>query len=167
MRPAAAALALLLLVFFVAGLAVPSWSISDSAVSKASLEQLWAWYADPKEWPNWDHLVQRVEAREPFADGSSARTIANGIAMPSVLRDVVPNTRYTELLRMPLATMKATHELRRVAGGTRVDHALVVSGPGAWLYELTQRSSLERGMHAALQRLASRAAYGLPTSYIP
>lgn len=160
-------LALAAAVFLLGALTVPTWSISDSVVSRATPGQIWAWYADAKDWPNWDHLVERVDARGPFADGTATRTVANGMAMDSMLRDVVPNVRYTEVIRMPLATMTATHELRPVPGGTRADHALVISGPGAWIYELTQRSALERGMDAAIRRLALHAPSGLPTTYLP
>lgn len=153
--------------FVIGALVAPSWSISSSADSRATPQQIWAWYADPTDWPNWDHLVDRVEAREPFADGSSAKTMANGLTLTSTLRDVVPNTRYTEVLRMPLATMTATHELRRTGSGTRIEHALIITGPGAWIYELTQRRALQSGMNAAIGRLAIHAADGLPRTYLP
>lgn len=164
---AAGALALLLGIEVAGWVVLPSWSIAASAVSPATPRQLWAWYADTRDWPHWDHLVDRVDAEGPFMTGTVGSSRSGGLSMRTELVEVREPAGYTERLRLPAATMTTTHVLTRTAGGTRIDHGIAVDGPGAWILFLVEREALRQGMDDALRRLATRAADGLPVRRIP
>ncbi len=143
----------------------PSWRVDATEVSPATPEQIWVWYSDAERTPNWDHLVTVRAINGPFATGTAGSNQGtDGPAFPWTFTDVAPNRHYTEVTRLPLASLTATHVLTPVANGTRVDHALIVAGPLAWLYRIVFYASFEAGIHEALHRLAAGAAQGPPPS---
>ncbi|WP_218082601.1 SRPBCC family protein [Anthocerotibacter panamensis] len=147
----------------VAASLVPSWQVDASEVSRATPQQIWRWYEDSERTPNWDHLVTSRKINGPFETGTTGSNQgASGPAFPWVFTDVATNQHYTEVTRLPLATLTATHVLTPTHSGTRIDHALIVAGPLAWVYRLTFKPSFESGIHAALHRLAVGAAMGPP-----
>lgn len=144
----------------------PSWRVDASEVSPATPEQIWAWYSDAPRTPNWDHLVTARLIKGPFATGTTgSNQSGGGPAFPWTFTDVETNRRYTEVTRLPLASLTATHVLTPVANGTRIDHALIVSGPLAWGYRLLLGASFRTGIRAALHRLAAGAPHGPPPSH--
>ena len=148
-------------------LILPSWSIAASAVSPARPQQIWDWYVDTRDWPHWDHLVDAVESNGPFASGTTGISRSGGLTMRSELSDVRSPDAYTEVLRMPLATLTATHALTPTREGTRIEHGMKVEGPAAWILFVLQRRVLQDGMNDAIHRLAMHAADGLPTTRLP
>lgn len=164
---AVAVVAVLVAVEITGWMVLPSWTISASEISSATPHQIWLWYASPRDWPNWDHLVDQVQSNGPFIDGTEGISESGGMSMTSILTEVREDRGYTEILQMPLASLTATHELRPEATGTRIDHAMTVDGPGAWLIYVMKRKALQTGMNDALHRLASRAGDGLPAQRIP
>jgi hypothetical protein len=58
-----------------------------------------------------------------------------------------------------------THVLTPVAKGTRIDHALIVAGPLAWLYRMVFYTSFETGIQEALHRQAAGAVDGPPANH--
>lgn len=141
-------------------LALPSWSIAASGVSRATPQQVWSWYADTQHWPDWDHLVDQVQSDGPFVTGSIGKSISGGMSVTTELTDVRENRGYTEVMHLPLATLIATHELVPTTAGTRIEHGIKIKGPGAWIIYLLKRRNLQEGMNDAMQRLAARAADG-------
>lgn len=112
----------------------PPWRVDASEVSRATPPQIWSWYSDAGRTPNWDHLVKIRIIDGPFATGTTGSNQgASGPAFPWTFTDALTDQRYTEVTRLPLASLTATHVLTPVAGGTRIDHALIVAGPLAWL----------------------------------
>lgn len=148
-------------------LILPSWSIVASAVSPASQQQVWDWYVDTQDWPHWDHLVDAVESTGPFRSGTTGVSRSGGLNMKSELADVRGPDAYTEVLRMPLATLTATHALTPTQEGTRIEHGMTVDGPAAWILFILKRGELQAGMNDAIRRLAMHAADGLPTRRLP
>lgn len=144
----------------------PSWRVDANEVSSATPAQIWAWYADSGRTPNWDHLVVRRMINGPFATGTNGSNQGTGgPTFPWTFTDVQTDNHYTEVTRLIGATLTATHVLTPVAKGTRIDHALIVAGPLAWLYRIALYSSFESGIHAALHRLATGAAKGAPPAH--
>lgn len=145
----------------VGAVSVPAWRVEASEVSPATPEQIWAWYADAARTPNWDHLVKIRAINGPFARGTAGSNQGtSGPVFPWTFTDVVTDQHYTEVTRLPLASLTATHVLTPVANGTRIDHALIIAGPLAWLYRIILRPSFETGIHEALHRLATGASRG-------
>lgn len=150
----------------VGAIAVPSWRVDASEISHATPAQIWAWYSDAGRTPNWDHLVKLRKIDGPFATGTrGSNQGTGGPAFPWIFSEVVTGVRYTEVTQLPLASLTATHVLTPVASGTRIEHALIVAGPLAWLYRFAFYRSFESGIHRALQRLAAGAADGPPPAH--
>ncbi len=147
--------------------AVPSWSISSSAVSRATPQQIWAWYEDTKDWPNWDHLVDQVQTDGPFETGTLGKSSSGGMSVTSELTDVREYRCYTENMRLPLATLTATHELVHTTTGTRNEHGIEIKLPGAWIFYLLKRRTLQDGMDDAMRRLTAHAADGPANRRLP
>lgn len=144
---------------------VPSWRVDASEVSAATPGQIWIWYSDAGRTPNWDHLVKIRAINGPFATGTAGSNQGTGgPAFPWAFTDVATDRHYTEVTRLPLASLTATHVLTPVAIGTRIDHALIVAGPLAWVYRIGFHASFETGIHEALHRMAMGAAHGPPPS---
>lgn len=159
-----AALVVVLVITVAIGARVePSWSVSATRTSTASPQQIWAWYTDARDIPRWDHLVREVIVDGPFAAGTAGKNVpVQGPATPWTLTAVERDRQYTEISTLPLATLEATHVLTRVGAGTKIDHALTMRGPLAWVYGLLLRDSFAHGIVAALDRLADGAPHGLP-----
>lgn len=144
----------------------PSWRVDASELSDATPKQIWAWYADADRTPNWDHLVKVRLINGPFAAGTNGSNQGNGgPPFPWTFTEVVTENHYTEVTRLPLANLTATHVLTPVAGGTRIDHALIVAGPLAWVYRLAFYGSFKPGIQSAVHRLAVGAAHGPPPAH--
>jgi hypothetical protein len=142
-------------------LLVPSWRVDASEISPGTPAQIWAWYADSNRTPNWDHLVVRRLINGKFETGTTGSNQGTGgPAFPWTFTDVQTNRQYTEVTTLPLGSLTATHVLTPVQSGTRIDHALIVSGPLAWLYRLVLYSAFKTGIHEALHRLAVGAPLG-------
>lgn len=142
---------------------VPSWRVDASEDSPATPPQIWTWYADSERTPNWDHLVKVRKINGAFATGTTGSNQGTGgPAFPWTFTDVVTDRRYTEVTRLPLGTLTATHVLTPGPQGTRIDHALIVAGPLAWVYRLAFYPSFKTGIRSALHRLATGAAAGPP-----
>ena len=164
---AAGAVAVASLLTFTAGaVLMPEWRVSASEVSTATPEQIWVWYANAERTPNWDHLVSVRKINGPFTTGTGGSNRGSqGPAFPWTFTDVVTLRHYTEVTRLPLATLTGTHVLTPVPGGTQIDHALIVAGPLAWVYRLAFHQSFDNGIHAALRRLAAGAPSGPPPTH--
>lgn len=142
---------------------IPSWTVTASAVSSGSPQQIWAWYTDPADVPQWDHLVKQVIAHGPFKVNTQGENIPySGPVMHWTLTEVSVNKSYTETSRLPLATLEATHVVSVQDSVTHITHGITVHGPAAWLYRLLFRKQIDDGMHQAITDLAAGAASGLP-----
>jgi hypothetical protein len=145
---------------------VSSWHVDASEVTQATPGQIWAWYSDSARTPNWDYLVARRTMAGPFKTGTTGSNQgSSGPAFPWTFTEVSTDRSYTEVTRLPLATVTATHVLTPVPDGTRIDHALIVRGPLAWLYRLAAYAAFDKGIHEALHRLATGAAKGPPPAH--
>lgn len=144
----------------------PSWRVVASELSPATPEQIWVWYSDAERTPSWDHLVKARLISGPFATGTTGSNQGTGgPAFPWTFTDVLTDRHYTEVTRLPLASLTATHVLTPTANGTRIDHALIVVGPLAWLYRMVFYSSFKTGIQQAVHRLATGAAHGPPPTH--
>lgn len=160
--------AVLAIVELVGWVTMPTWQVVASEVSPASPSQIWRWYDDSSRTPNWDYLVERRTVSGPFQTGThGANKAVGGPSFPWVYTDVRTDHGYTEVTDLPLATLTATHELSVTQNGTRIDHALVVAGPLAWLFRFALYNQFEQGIHAAMHRLATGAALGPPPATRP
>jgi hypothetical protein len=142
---------------------VPSWTVMATAVSSASPQQIWAWYIDTPDVPQWDHLVKQVIAHGAFELGTQGENIPySGPVMHWTLTQLAVNRSYTETSRLPFATLEATHVISVKDNVTQITHGITVYGPAAWVYRFLFRKQIDDGMRQAIHDLAAGAPRGLP-----
>jgi hypothetical protein len=141
----------------------PSWSYSVTRMSNATPAQIWAWYADTNDVPKWDPLIKGVVLHGDFSAGSWGEYIpAAGPTLPLTLTTVSPSQYYTQVTKLPMASVESTHILTAIGNQTRIEHGITMSGPMAWAYELFLKNKIEGGMNQAIDNLAANANRGLP-----
>ncbi len=92
---------------------------------------VFAGYEDPATWPRWGHNTSRATARSEMATGTivdvKVRTYPWTYAVS--IREFDPGHRLVLEVRPFGVTLVQTYEVERIAGGTRIRHAIAVEGP--------------------------------------
>ncbi len=142
---------------------VPEWSVTAAEVTEATPEQVWAWYVDTPDVPKWDHLVKQVVTHGAFQVGTTGENIpVSGPPMSWILTEMQQDRSYTEVSKLPFATLEANHLLKPQGSSTRIEHGITVRGPAAWIYRILFRTKISNGMMDAMHALATGAPRGLP-----
>ncbi|RZS89568.1 uncharacterized protein YndB with AHSA1/START domain [Motilibacter rhizosphaerae] len=98
-----------------------------------SADAVWALYADPESWTEWDGGVDRQEFDGPLATGTTGRFTPSGAdPLPFTIEHAEPGRGFTDVFELPGATLRGTHTLTPLPeGGTRITHRVELSGPAA------------------------------------
>jgi lactoylglutathione lyase len=103
-----------------------------TAISTASPEMLWLRYADVTLWKTWDKDIERVTLEGPFVKGACGTMSLNGkLPLDFVLTEVTPNVSFSDEAKAGPMTVRFTHLLERLTGGTKVTHRVCIEGPAA------------------------------------
>ena len=140
------------------------WTCEHAVTTNATPAQVWARYADPSTWPEWDAAVERVTLQGPFAVGSRGTLKAvGGPATRFTLTEVVPDVGFTNVTRLPLARLVFRHQIEATATGSQLSHIVTFSGPLSSLLGRVIGTGLARELPGAMNALALLAA-GLPVA---
>ena len=140
------------------------WTCEHAVTTNATPSQVWARYADPQTWPEWDAATERVTLYGPFAVGSRGTLKAvGGPTTRFTLTEVVPEVGFTNVARLPLARLVFRHQIEATATGSRLTHIATINGPLSLLLGRVIGTSLARDLPAAMNALA-RLAAGLPVA---
>lgn len=103
-----------------------------SAISTATPETLWPHYAEVSRWKVWDEAVEQVTLEGTFAKGARGALKLHGKpALDFTLTEVTPNVSFSDETKVGPMTVRFTHTLQRLIGGTKVTHRVTIDGPGA------------------------------------
>ncbi|MDP1922767.1 MAG: SRPBCC family protein [Myxococcales bacterium] len=103
-----------------------------SAISTATPETLWPQYADVSRWKTWDEAVSNVTLDGAFVIGARGTLTLHGKpTLDFVLTEVTPNVSFSDETKVGPMTVRFTHTLERLTGGTKVTHRVSIDGPGA------------------------------------
>ena len=103
-----------------------------SSLSTATPETLWPHYAEVSRWKVWDEAVEQVTLEGAFAKGSRGTLKLHGKpALDFTLTEVTPNVSFSDETKVGPMTVRFTHTLERLTGGTKVTHRVSIEGPGA------------------------------------
>lgn len=103
-----------------------------SALSTATPETLWPQYADVSRWKTWDEAVSNVTLDGAFVTGARGTLTMHGKpTLDFVLTEVTPNVSFSDETKVGPMTVRFTHTLERLTGGTKVTHRVSIDGPGA------------------------------------
>ncbi|MDQ3095017.1 MAG: SRPBCC family protein, partial [Actinomycetota bacterium] len=103
--------------------------------TNASPAQLWARYAEPARWPEWDHKAEHVSVHGPLAVGTRGRLKPiGGPAVAFVFTSVTPNVEFTDVSRLPIGRLTFSHSITPTATGCRFTHRVTITGLLTQLY---------------------------------
>ncbi len=134
------------------------WMTEHTEETNASPVQLWARYAEPARWPEWDHEAEQVTVRGPMAVGTRGRLKpVGGPAVPFVFTSVTPNVEFTDVSRLPMGRLTFAHSIAATATGSRFTHRVTITGLLAPLYRRVIDRGIAAGLPGAMQTLAGLA----------
>jgi hypothetical protein len=107
-----------------------TWTIESVREADVDPAAVWALYADPATWNQWGHNATWARADGPLVDGGTVDVRAGyGTVYHCRIRRLEPG-RALELVVKPAGlTIINVYEVESAGAGSRVRHALEVSGP--------------------------------------
>ncbi|MGH3744210.1 MAG: SRPBCC family protein [Mycobacteriales bacterium] len=142
--------------------------ISHSETTRASADEVWAWYADVARWPRFDGGVRSVAMSGPFASGTRGTVVlANGRKVPIRLRDVQAGRSFTDVQRLRGVTVTTHHRLDADGVSTRITHTVSLGGFFGRLFPRLTAIPVRAALPATVARLALLAARESTSADLP
>ncbi|WP_020525126.1 SRPBCC family protein [Catelliglobosispora koreensis] len=134
------------------------FSFTHTEITAASPAQLWARYAVPETWAQWDHDVESATIGGPFANGTKGiLKPAGGPKVRFELQDVIENMSFTDTSSLPLAKMTFAHRIEQSGTGARFTHSVKITGPSSFLFGRIIGKKIAAGLPGAMRALATLA----------
>jgi polyketide cyclase/dehydrase/lipid transport protein len=112
------------------------WSKTHSIVTKeVTREQLWKLYSDIDNWHTWDSGVESARLEGKFEVGSYFQLKPKGGPKVRIqLVEIIPNRKFVDMTRFPLAKMYGEHTFEDTTEGVRMTITMKVEGilAGLW-----------------------------------
>jgi hypothetical protein len=113
------------------------WEASHSLRSSAEPADVWALWADPARWPNWNEQIERAELDGPLEVGTTARIkLKRGGTIRYEILALEPERLLLDETRLPGARMAHERRITPVDGAIEISNRIYVRGPLAGLYRL-------------------------------
>ena len=101
-----------------------------SEATSADPEAVWALWADPGRWPEWNEQLHSAELRGPLEPGTEAVIkYKRGGRMVLELVAVEPGRRLAYEARLPLARFGHEHRVEPSGSGSELTHRAYLRGP--------------------------------------
>lgn len=140
------------------------WTCECTLTSDATPSEVWARYAEPSTWPEWDAAAERVTLQGQFAVGSRGTLKPRrGPTTWFTLVDVAPEVAFTSVTRLPLARLEFRHRIQSTPTGSRLTHTVTIRGPMSALFARLVGASIARDLPPAMAALARLAVPPPPT----
>jgi hypothetical protein len=134
------------------------WTFEHTEMTSAAPDQVWARYAEPTTWPEWDHEISAVTLRGPMAVGTRGTLKpVKGPATPFTFTSVTPDVGFTDVSRLPLALLTFSHHIEAMVTGCRFTHRVAITGPLSPLFARLIGRKIAAGLPAAMRKLARLA----------
>lgn len=138
------------------------WAFEHTETTSATPAQLWARYAEPSTWPEWDHEAANVTVRGPVAVGTrGSLKPVKGPETPFTFTEVTPEVSFADVSRLPLARLTFAHRIEPTATGSRFTHRIAITGPLSPLFARVIGKRIAAGLPKAMRALA-RLAEAVP-----
>ena len=115
---------------------------SHSAKTSVPASAVWARWANPARWPEWDKRVQGAEADGELAEGSGVRVkLRKGGTVRQRVTALEPGRRLVTEYPLPGARVGHEHSVEQRGPSVEVTHRLYVDGPlvGFWALMLGRK----------------------------
>ncbi|HLZ26996.1 MAG TPA: SRPBCC family protein [Chloroflexota bacterium] len=111
------------------------WTVTHRRETSARAEAIFARYADPASWPEWDAGLERLDLDGPFVAGTTGTMVPRGQdPLPMRLVAVDAGRGFEDETPVPGAgvVVRVRHQLEPLErGGTLITHTLTIDGPAA------------------------------------
>ncbi len=117
---------------------------SDRARAEAA--DVWALWADPQRWSDWNDQIERVEVEGELAPGASARVkFRRGGTVKFEVTAFEPPRLFVDEARFPGARLGHEHRLSPGESSVEITHRLYIEGPlsGFWASMLGRKRMRE------------------------
>jgi hypothetical protein len=142
-----------------------TWRRQHSQLTSATPAQLWERWTRTELWQVDDPGVQWAQLDGPVAVGTTGVVKNHGTPAQRFELTRVEHERAMDLvIRLPLATLSITHDLRSDAGDVRITHGVVLDGPLHRVYAAVLGASLARGLPTVVRRITAGALQDGPQS---
>lgn len=143
------------------------WAFEHTETTSATPAQLWARYAEPATWPEWDHETASVTVEGPMAVGTRGKLKpVKGPAASFIFTEVAPEVGFTDVSRLPLARLTLAHHIEPTDTGSRFTHCVTITGPLAPLFARVIGTTIAAGLPTAMRALG-RLAEAAPAPALP
>jgi ligand-binding SRPBCC domain-containing protein len=134
------------------------WSFENTETTTATPAAVWARYAEPTTWPEWDHEIEKVTVEGPLAVGTRGTLKPVGGPLTRfAYTQVEPGVSFTDVTKLPLARLTFRHRIEPTAEGCRFTHQVSITGPLSWLFARIIGRKIEAGLATAMRALAAMA----------
>jgi len=141
------------------------WTFEHTETTTATPAQVWARYAEPVTWPEWDPETAAVTLQGPFEAGTRGTLKpVKGPATRFTLTEVTPHVGFTDVSRLPLARLTFTHRIDPTPTGSRFTHHVTLHGPLSPLFARIIGKNIA-SLPAAMRALALLAETASPTTF--
>ncbi|NLU93512.1 SRPBCC family protein [Chitinophaga sp. Ak27] len=129
------------------------WSQSHTIVTKAATkEQMWKLFADVNNWHTWDNGIEYARLDGKFEKGNHfLLKPKNGPKVKIELFDIVPNKKFVDLTRFPLAKMYGEHTFEETQEGLKITTTMTVSGALGFLWKKIVAQDIVNGLPADME----------------
>lgn len=135
------------------------WAHEHTAETAASPKEVWQVLRDLDRWGAWDTSLEWVRLKGPFQVGSQVVMKPNGQdPITSVIVEASENRVYADQTDMGEVTLRFSHTLEPLEGGTRVTHRLEITGPAADQVGPELGPAIAEDFPEAMDALLARAA---------
>ncbi len=143
------------------------WAFEHTETTSATPPQLWARYAEPTTWPEWDHEIAAVRVQGPVAVGTRGRLKpVKGPGVSFTFTEVSAGVGFTDVSRLPLARLTLAHHIEPMTTGSRFTHRVTITGPLAPLFARVIGKTIAASLPTAMRALA-RLAEAAPAPALP
>ena len=121
------------------------WTKSHSIVTKeVTKEQMWKLFADVN---NWHTEIEYAKMSGKFEKGNTFELQPKGGPKVKIeLLETVPNQKFIDLTRFPLAKMYGEHTFEETSNGLKITATLTVRGPLGFLWVKLVAKKIAEGM---------------------
>src|ERR687887_1104453 len=135
------------------------WAYEHTAETATSPEAVWQVLRDLGQWATWDTSMEWVRLQGPFQVGSEVVMKPKGQdPITSVIVEASENRVYADQTDMGEVTLRFSHTLEPLEGGTRVTHRLEITGPAADQVGPELGPAIAEDFPEAMDALLARAA---------
>ena len=112
------------------------WTKTHSLLTKeATKEQMWKLFEDVNNWHTWDTGIEYAKMEGRFEKGNHFTLKPKGGPKVTIeLVEAIPNKKFVDCTRFPLAKMYGEHVFEETPAGLKMTTTMRVKGPLGFLW---------------------------------